>query len=132
MIAVDTNVLVRLVVGDDPKQGRAAQRLLLQARRSGESVYVADAVLCELVWVLTSRYKLNRTACASALEALLDVELIEVEGAAALESAVRSYATGRGDFADYLIRERSRAAGATEIVTFDRALKGEEGFRVIG
>jgi len=132
VIAVDTNVLVRLVLGDDPRQVRAAQRLMLQARRSGESVYVADAVLCELVWVLRSRYKLNRAACASALEALLDVELIEVDGAAGLESAVRAYAAGRGDFADYLIRERSRAAGATEVVTFDRALKGEQGFRVVG
>jgi predicted nucleic-acid-binding protein len=57
--------------------------------------------------------------------------LVVVADAAVIDRALHSYRGGRGDFADYLVREQARAAGAEEVVTFDRALKGEDGFRSI-
>lgn len=131
MIALDTNVLVRLILQDDGAQARAAERLLVRARREDTPLYIGDVVLCELVWVLTRRARITRAEIAAALDQLLRTELMVFSNTAVIERSVAAYRGGRGDFADYLIRENARAADATEIVTFDRALKGEDGFRVL-
>ncbi|HXT15265.1 MAG TPA: type II toxin-antitoxin system VapC family toxin [Gemmatimonadaceae bacterium] len=132
MIALDTNVLVRLIVGDDEAQARAAERLAVRARREQTALFVADVVLCELVWVLRSRLSLPRREIADALDQLLATELIVVADTAVIERTLDDYRNGKGDFADYLIREQARSAGAKEVATFDRALKGEPGFRIVG
>ena len=132
MIALDTNVLVRLVLQDDERQARAAEQVVTRARRGRTPLFVSDIVLCELVWVLTRRAGLARADIADALDQLLRTELVVVDDAAAVEGALAAFRAGRGDFADYLIREQARAAGAAEVVTLDRALKGETAFRVIG
>lgn len=131
MIALDTNVLVRLVLHDDEAQARAAERLVIRARRERTEIFVADAVLCELVWVLTRRLKLARDEIAEVLNRVLRTELMVVSDATAVEQALAAWGSGPGDFADYLIREQARAAGAAEVVTFDRALRGQPGFRVM-
>jgi predicted nucleic-acid-binding protein len=132
VIALDTNVLVRLIVGDDEAQARSVERLVIRARREQTSLFIADVVLCELVWVLRGRLKLARAEIVRALEQLLATELMVVADAAVVERALDAYRSGAGDFADYLIREQAHANDAREVVTFDRALKGETGFRVLG
>ena len=132
MIALDTNVLVRLVLHDDETQARAAERLVVRARREQDHLFVSDIVLCELVWVLTRRAGLSREDIAAALGQLLRTELIVVAQASIAERALNAYRNGKGDFADYMIREHARAADAREVATFDRVLKGEDGFRLIG
>ena len=132
MIALDTNALVRLIVYDDESQAKAVERLLVRARRDETPVLLSDIVLCELVWVLTSRLRKTRAEIAEVLDRVLRTELFVFADAAALEKAVDAYQGGRGDFADYIIREHARAAGASEVVTFDRALKGEDGVRALG
>ena len=131
MIALDTNVLVRLVLHDDETQARAAERLVVKARREQTHLFVADVVWCELVWVLTRRAGLSRDDIAAALDQLLRTELIVVASPPVIERALDAYRNGKGDFADYLVREQARAIDAGDVVTFDRALKGENGFRVI-
>ena len=132
MLALDTNVLVRLVLQDDEAQARVAERLVIKARHAGESLFVGDVVLCEFVWVLTRRAGLSRAEIADALERVLRTELIVVSDTEVVERALDAYREGSGDFADYLIREQARLSGATEVATFDRALKGEDGFRLLG
>jgi predicted nucleic-acid-binding protein len=131
VIALDTNVLVRLVLHDDEAQARAAERLVIKARREQTHLFVADVVWCELVWVLTRRAGLSRGEIAAALDQLLRTELIVVATPAVIARSLEAYRKGKGDFADYLGREQARAIDAGEVVTFDRALKGEDGFRVI-
>jgi predicted nucleic-acid-binding protein len=132
VIALDTNLLVRLLLQDDVRQGRAVERLLIRARGDRTPLFVADVVLCELVWVLTRRARQSRAAIAGALERLLDAEIIVVSDAAMARRAASAYREGAGDFADYLIREQALAAGAAEVVTFEGALKGEPGFKLLG
>lgn len=132
MIALDTNLLVRLLVQDDASPARAVERLFIRARRDRTPLFVADVVLCELVWVLARRAKQSRAEIALAVEWLLDAESIVVCDAGIARRALAAYRDGAGDFADYLIREQALAAGAVEVVTFDRALKGEPGFKVLG
>ena len=131
MIALDTNLLVRLIVQDDAAQARAVERLLVRAHRDQTSLFVADVVMCELVWVLTRRLGLSRTEIADALDRLLRTELVVVADAAITSRTLGAYRSGRGDFADYLIREQALAHEALEVVTFDRTLKGEAGFRIL-
>lgn len=132
MIALDTNALVRLIVYDDESQAKVVERLLVRARRDETPVFLSDIVLCELVWVLTRRLRKTRAEIAEVLDRLLRTELFVFDDAAALEKAADAYQTGRGDFADYVIREHARAAGASEVTTFDRAVKGEDGYRILG
>jgi predicted nucleic-acid-binding protein len=131
MIALDTNMLVRLVLHDDEAQARTAERLVVKARREQTHLFVADVVWCELVWVLTRRAGLSREDIAAALDQLLRTELIVVSVPSIVERALTAYRNGKGDFADYLVREQARALDAREVVTFDRALKGEDGFRIL-
>src|SRR5205085_1973163 len=118
VIALDTNVLVRLVLQDDEAQARAAERLVVRARREDTPLFIGDVVLCELVWVLTRRAGIARAEIAAVLDQLVRTELMVFSNTAVIERAVAAYRDGRGDFADYLVRENARAAGATEIVTF--------------
>jgi predicted nucleic-acid-binding protein len=128
VIAFDTNVLVRLLVRDDPEQFAAAAAILEAAGESGESCYLADPVLCETEWVLTSSYGARRADVLAALAEIAADGRYVFDDPDAVAEALRAYAEGRADFSDYLIGTRSRAKGARTTYTFDGKLKNREGF----
>ena len=132
MIGLDTNVLLRLLLGDDARQEVAAGRLFATATRDGTPLFVSDAVLCEISWVVRRQYRFDRARTANLLLEVVQTAGVVVVDSGAVERAIRDYRAGAGDFSDYLIRERALAAGATEIVTFDRILKREHSVRVLG
>jgi predicted nucleic-acid-binding protein len=131
VIAVDTNVLVRFLVEDDPEQTRKAKTLLQRAVEAGEEIYVPDIVLCEVVWVLGSSYRIARAEIASQLGALLRARHLRFAASDQLARALTAFRRGKGDFADYLIREQSTAAGCEAVATYDRLLLKEDGFRAV-
>lgn len=128
MIAFDTNVLVRLLVEDDPEQFAAATAVLERAAEAGERCYLADAVLCETEWVLTSLYRAGRDDILATLAALVADSRYTFDDAEALGEAIRAYETGGAEFSDHLIGARARRRGARTTYTFDRKLKNREGF----
>ena len=80
MRGVDTNVLVRLVTGDDPEQSRAARELVEGAEARGERLHIATIVLCELVWELRGKaYGHSRDDVDEVLGRLLETEVFVVE-----------------------------------------------------
>jgi predicted nucleic-acid-binding protein len=121
MIAVDTNVLVRFLVEDDPTQSAAARHLLTAARARGEEVFLGDVVLCETAWVLQGAYRLSRPAVAAALSRLTRARGVVVEEEADLAPALAALAQG-SDLADSLILARALRRGAVRLYTFDRHL----------
>ena len=131
MIALDTDTVLRLLLGDDPAQSAAAQRLWLKARKDRTPLFISDVVLVDIAWALESRLNLGRAEIADILDQIFATELVVVSSAATLDRALAAYRTGRAAFADYLIREHARLAGATEVVTFDPAMADETGFRVL-
>jgi predicted nucleic-acid-binding protein len=131
LIALDTDTVLRLLLGDDPAQSAAAERLWLRARKDQTPLFISDVVLVDIAWALESRLKLGRAEIADILDQIFATELVVVTSAATLDHALAAYRTGRAAFADYLIREHARLAGANEVVTFDRAMAGEPGFRVL-
>lgn len=128
MIALDTNVLVRYLVADDPKQSRAAAALIKRCADKGESIFISQLVLCELVWVLSYAYDFPRKDIATLLNDLRRAAQLEIEDADQVGRALERYGSSRGDFADYLIAERAVAHGCTSIATFDRALCSDPRF----
>jgi predicted nucleic-acid-binding protein len=128
MIALDTNVLVRFLVEDDEKQSRLATRLITAAIERDEQLFISDIVVCETVWVLSSAYRFSRPEIVEALAGLLRARSLAFASSDRLARALEAYDSGKGDFADYLIREHARAAGADTVATFDRSLHKEPGF----
>lgn len=128
MIALDTNVLVRYLVEDDRQQSARAAKLVDEAVESETPLYVSDIVLCETVWVLASAYRVPRAELASLLRRLLHAKALRFDAADVLLRALDAFEGGKGEFADYLIRESARAAGCEKVATFDRALLKEGGF----
>ncbi len=132
MIALDTNVLVRYLVADDAAQFAAAERSLSRLGPGEDSAFVSDVVLVELVWVLRAVYDYSRGDVQRALEALASADHLTFEDDERLSRVLRAFADGRGDFADYLTRERAVAAGCETVQTFDKDLQAEAGFSAPG
>ncbi len=128
MIALDTNVLVRFLVEDDPEQLRRARARIQQAIDDGVRCYVSDIVLCELVWVLQRSYRVSRADILDRLRRLVRSRHLLFSAVERVTAALDAFETGKGDFADYLIREDSRSVGCEVVVTFDTALHRDRGF----
>jgi predicted nucleic-acid-binding protein len=128
VIAVDTNVLVRLAVADDAEQARRARALLDVARDAEEKVFVPDIVLCELAWVLRGPYGMARQDVAEVIRTFTEVEELAFRDAAAISHALASHSRGDGDFADHLIAATARATGCEAVATFDEDLLELPGF----
>lgn len=131
MIALDTNVLVRFVVEDEPRQTAAAARLIEQAVAADQPLFVSSIVFCEFVRVLSGSYRVSRVEIGQILAELLRARHLAFEAADQLARALEAFVKGKGDFADYLILEQGRAAGCDAVATFDRALLREDGFRAV-
>jgi predicted nucleic-acid-binding protein len=114
VIALDTNVLVRLLVDDHPEQTRRARRLL-----EAGPVIILPTVLLESEWVLRGAYRLAPGAIASSFRKLLGVPKVAAENAEAIAQAIEWYEQGL-DFADAL--HLAFARGAEALATFDRRL----------
>lgn len=127
MIGLDTNVLVRYLVEDDPEQSPRAAALVDRAREAGERLFVPQVVLCEVVWVLDSVYRFPRSRITSVLRDLLRARQLLIEDLDTSRRALDRYAEGGGDFADYLILERCRAGGCERVASFDGGLEEEPG-----
>lgn len=131
MIALDTNVLVRFLVEDDEAQTKRARALITRAIEGESGCFVSDVVMCELVWVLTSAYRIPKGEIVRHLGSLLRARHFTYRSADGLARALDAFSGGRGDFADYVIREDSVAAGCEALATFDKPLHAERGFQAV-
>ncbi len=124
VIAIDTNVLVRVLTDDSsaPEQCELARNLMSEVN----SVWVSLVVLVETVWVLESAYRFDRPAILSVIEKLVRHPGIVVESYERVNRALSIYGEGHTDFADCLI-----LAGALELRlilhTFDKKLANLQG-----
>jgi predicted nucleic-acid-binding protein len=118
VIGLDTNVLVRYVMQDDPRQSPSATQLI-EALSAEEPGFVPVVALVELVWVLSGSYGLDRKQIATVLDTLLRSKELVIDRADLVAQAVRRYSTAGADFADALIDRIAAAAGCTATMTFD-------------
>ncbi|MEW6036746.1 MAG: type II toxin-antitoxin system VapC family toxin [Pseudomonadota bacterium] len=111
MIALDTNMLVRVVVADHPEQIAVVRGLIAQ-----ETIFLSRTVLLETEWVLRSRYRKTRAELTEFFAALLETDNTVIEAREAVGDALEWYAQGT-DFADAL---HLAACGSAMMHTFDR------------
>lgn len=130
MIGLDTNVIVRYIMQDEPRQAAKATTLIegLSDQMPG---FVPLVSVVELVWVLSSSYQLDRAQITQALDVLLRARQLRVDQAEHVARALRAYGAGTADFADCLIERTASAAGCSRTMTFDAAAAQFAGMTLI-
>jgi predicted nucleic-acid-binding protein len=119
MIAIDTNILLRLTVDDDSAQ-QAAAKSFFAGRSPADPAYIGNVVLAEFAWVLTRRYGYANAQVGDMILALLQSPDLIVERPDVVEEAVHLSRQPKVGFADALVAGLASAAGCRATVTFDK------------
>ncbi len=129
LIGIDTNVLLRAILGDDDTQSPAA-RMLFRGLTVDSPGFITQVTLAETYWVLSRSLRMPRPQCLAIIRSLVETETLEFDDG---ESVVRalSLAEEGADFADALIEGTMELFGATETVTFDRDAAERLGWRLL-
>ena len=122
MRAADTNLLVRLLVRDEPQQARAAEEFI------SKGAWVSHLVLAETLWVLDAVYERSAEQIATAVEMLLNHKQLTLQDADVVAAALELFrARPSLGFSDFLVLEIARKAGHLPLGTFDKTLAKHEG-----
>lgn len=122
MRAVDTNILVRLIVRDDAAQVAAAEAFI------ATGAWVSHLVLAETIWVLDAVHQRSAAQLAAAIEMLLNHAQLSIQDADVVASALKHYSMRPAlGFSDCLVLEIARKAGQLPLGTFDRQFSKLEG-----
>ena len=120
MKALDTNVLVRFLMNDGEAQAQQVYRLFKTAEAQQEPLLVPLLVVLELFWVLESAYRLSRGEILEVMDDLLLMPILVFENRVALHHFLAEARNINADLSDLLIAHSAQAAGAEEVLTFDR------------
>ena len=131
MKGLDTNVLVRFLVKDDPKQAASAVAFMREACTADVPCLVNRIVLCELEWVLESAYGYPRSTVAEVLGKILRTGELLVEDADEAWAALRACREQGADFSDCLLGRTNLSRGCEATATFDRNASRLAGFELL-
>jgi predicted nucleic-acid-binding protein len=120
MIGLDTNILVRYLAQDDPRQSQEATEVMEGRLSADDPGFVSIVAIVETVWVLERAYHLTDDQIASAVERMLQADYLVVENQYEVFIAMVALREGRGSFADALIGALGTRAGCLYTLTFDR------------
>jgi len=129
VIGIDTNVMARFIMRDDPIQTRMADSLIgsLTVKNPG---FLSVVVLVELWWVLRRFYKRPVSQCRDLFEEILRTDELTLEDAPSVSAAL-SEVNLSADFADSLISALAQKAGCSTTMTFDRSASQHTGMTVL-
>jgi len=119
MIGVDTNILLRHVLQDDPVQSASASRFLA-TREADDPAFVSTGVLLEFIWTLRSRYRFAQSDVSQVVSSLLQSHDVVVQEAAGVRRALWDARDENADIADAIFAHTAIDAGCDGVVTFDR------------
>ena len=119
MTGLDTNVVVRYLVQDDPAQASAAVRFM-RSLSPDEPGFLSLVVIAELVWVLEISYRFKKDEVVSVIETLLRSKELFIERSEIVQQALQRFTHGKAGFADCLIERCGHAAGCQHTITFDQ------------
>ena len=130
MIGLDTNVLVRYIVQDEPAQARKATALI-ESLTDENPGFISLVALVELVWVIQGCYAAAKDDTLALLDKLLRLRTLRLENTEVVARAVRAYAASAADFADCLIECSGSQAQCSHTATFDRNASKTAGMQLI-
>jgi predicted nucleic-acid-binding protein len=131
MIGLDTNILIRYLTQDDRAQSAKAREILEHRLTRNNPGFVSVVVMVETAWVLDRAYGLTAQEVATAIERLLQVEVLAIENEQEVFTAMVALKQGRASFADALIAGRGARAGCTRTLTFDQKANRLPGFELV-
>jgi predicted nucleic-acid-binding protein len=119
LIGLDSNVLLRYIMQDDPAQSARAARLV-ESLTVDNPGFICLISLAELYWVLDHSYKLSASQIAEVFERILTTETLVLEEDLRVQRALERYRSGNADFDDCLIAETASAHQCSSLLTFDK------------
>lgn len=128
MIGLDSNVLIRYLVQDDPVQSRKATEVFERLLSDENPGFVSVVAIVETVWVLDRTYGLTKDEIARAVERVLQTSVLVIENEQEVFTAMVALKEGTGSFADALIASLGSRAGCSHTLTFDRKALRIAGF----
>lgn len=129
-MTLDTNVVIRIILDDQPTQHQLA-RELLNSLTAENPAYLSREVVQECVWVMETVKKMTRKQIASVLWYLLGISKLRLETPKSLAKCVDRYEHGNHDFSDLMIQEYAERQGAYPVVTFDRKFSHLPGVKLL-
>lgn len=131
MIGIDTNILLRLWLNDDPAQNKRIDTLLAAHGGTPGSLLVTDVVLVEAVWTLKSAFEQDKQAQLIAVRSLLEEAAFAFEDREAVTAALNMFETTSCGFADCLVVAKHARQGCDFTATFDRGMRKLPGVKVL-
>lgn len=120
MIGLDTNVVIRYLTQDDPRQSAVANRIIEQELTEKNQGYITLISLIEIAWVLESCYEQTKDDLINVLDLLLTIKQISIEKTDLVYLALKRFRAGTADFSDALITLVCENAGCKRVVSFDK------------
>ncbi len=130
MIGLDTNVVIRYLLQDDPVQSPKATEVIERGLTEDDPGFVSVVVMTETAWVLERAYGLADEEIAAAVERMLQTDVLVIENEQEIFTAMIALRQGRGSFADALIGALCARAGCSRTLTFDRKALRLPGFEL--
>ncbi len=124
MIGIDTNILARVCLNDDPSDAAIAQQLLQQLS-SAKKLFISSYAILEMAWVLKMKGR-SRAEITEILLTLLDSPGITLGQREVITLALAHYRQGKADFGDYFILAEGTLHGSHHLASFDQALSKEQ------
>ena len=120
MKGIDTNILVRFLVGDDALQAKKVYNLFKKTEASKQELFVPLLVILELIWVLESVYEIERKEIIEAISELLLMPILKFEHQTALQQLTHTASANRYDLSDLIIAHSAKEQGCETVLTFDK------------
>lgn len=119
-VVIDTNLLVRYLIDDEPQKAKSVDSLLSRANKGELKILISSVVIAELVWVLESFYKMKADQITELVEAILNTPGIDIQDKLIIKAALKLYSSKEIDLIDAWIIEFAKAKGSKRIYTFDK------------
>ncbi|MEA3359670.1 MAG: type II toxin-antitoxin system VapC family toxin [Thermodesulfobacteriota bacterium] len=120
MKGIDTNVLIRFLVGDDEQQAKKVYNVFKKAELDKKELFVPLLVMLELIWVLESVYEIPKTEILDAISELLLMPILKFERQSILQLFIQAAQGNKYDLSDLLIAYSAKSQGCETVITFDR------------
>lgn len=130
MIGLDSNILVRYLIHDDPLESQRAAALIERRLTEKNPGFISIVAMVELVWVLDRAYGFSRREIAAAVERMLQMDVFVVENEQEVFAAMIAVKKSQGSFADVVIAALGTRAGCSRTLTFDRKAAPLSGFEL--
>lgn len=131
MKAIDTNVLVRFLINDDPAQAQRVRQLFVSAEQHRTTYFVPLVVVLESIWVLESAYQIGRNELIAVFSDLLLLPVLEFEQREAVQAMFQMARNTACDLPDLLIANSALRNGCECVITFDKKAARSDTFELL-